>query len=284
MSIKEFRMRATALALMAFLVSCSPAWAQPDAEILWDTWGVPHIYAPTQQQAFRAFGYAQMHAHADLLLRLYAAGRGRAAEVYGAPFVDLDRNTRTLGGPERGAAWYALQSPSFKANIDAFAQGINEYAAQHPDRLTPPSDEVLPVTGVDVMSHMARVLTYIIAAPTECFFLPALNLDGQPASNGWALGPQRTASGNTMLLANPHLSWSDGFQRFFEAQIVAPGVNLSGATFVGVPVPLLGFDDTHGWTHTVSTADGCDVYVLAAQGDVYLLDGQAVPFKRRRRR
>ena len=51
----------------------------------------PHIYASTQQQAFRAFGYAQMHAHADLLLRMYAAGRGRAAEVYGAPFVELDR-------------------------------------------------------------------------------------------------------------------------------------------------------------------------------------------------
>ena len=272
-------MRAAVLALVSFLASCSPAWAQPDTEILWDTWGVPHIYASTQQQAFRAFGYAQMHAHTDLLLRMYAAGRGRAAEVYGAPFVELDRNTRTLGGPERGAAWYALQSPSFKANIDAFAEGINEYAAQHPDRLTPPSHEVLPVTGVDVMSHMARALAYIIAAPTECFFLPALNLDGQPASNGWALGPQRTASGNTMLLANPHLSWSDGFQRFFEAQIVAPGVNFSGATFVGVPVPLLGFDDHHGWTHTVSTADGCDVYVLAAQDNVYLLDGQAVPFQ-----
>ena len=271
-------MRAIVLALMLSLVSCAPAFAQPDTEILWDTWGVPHIYASSQEEAFRAFGYAQMHAHADLILRLYAAARGRAAEVYGAPFVDLDTTTRTLGVPERGAAWYALQSPSFKVNIDAFVQGINEYAAQHPDRLTPPGHEVLPVTGADVMAHVARVLGYIIAAPTECFFLPALNLDGQPASNGWALGPQRTTSGDAMLLANPHLSWRDGFQRFFEAQIVAPRVNFSGATFVGVPVPLLGFDDHHGWTHTVSTADACDLYVLAAQGNFYLLDDQPVPF------
>jgi hypothetical protein len=28
-----------------------------------------------------------------------------------------------------------------------------------------------------------------------------------------------------MLLVNPHLAWVDRFERFFEAQIVAPGVN-----------------------------------------------------------
>jgi acyl-homoserine-lactone acylase len=39
--------------------------------ILWDTWGVPHIFAPDEPALFRAYGYAQMHNHAGLLLRLY---------------------------------------------------------------------------------------------------------------------------------------------------------------------------------------------------------------------
>ena len=265
--------------LVSCVLVCAPgASAQAQTEILWDTWGVPHIYATNAQQAFRAFGYAQMQAHGDLLLKLYAVGRGRAAEVYGVSLAELDASTRTLGTPERGVEWYNLQTPGFKANIDAFVAGINEFAAQHPDRLTPESHAVLPVSGPDVMAHLVRVLTQFIAAPTECLNIPALNLDAQPVSNGWALGPRRTASGNAMLLANPHLSWANGFQKFFEAQIVAPGVNFTGATLVGVPVPLLGFDDNHGWTHTVSTADGCDVYVLATLGDQYLLDGKLHPF------
>src|SRR5262245_56525514 len=199
--------RGSWLVLVALLsLFCAPAVsAHAQTEILWDTWGVPHIYATSEQQAFRAFGYAQMQAHGDLLLKLYAIGRGRAAEVYGASFAELDANTRTFGIPERGVAWYGLQTPSFKANLDAFVAGINEFAAQHPDRLTPESHAVLPVTGSDLMAHTARALTEFIAAPTECFNLPALNLDAQPASNGWALGPQRTAARNAMLLANPHL-------------------------------------------------------------------------------
>jgi acyl-homoserine-lactone acylase len=278
-----FRIKAfatTTLALILCLVSVSTGQGQQqETEILWDTWGVPHIYASSEQQAFRAYGYAQMEAHGDLLLKFYAAARGRAAEVYGADFVGLDKATRTLGIPDRGGQWYTLQTPAFKANLDAFVAGINEYAAQHSDMLTAESESVLPVTGPDVMAHVARVFTQFLAVYTECFNLPELNIDAQPASNGWALGPQRTASGNAMLLVNPHLAWVDRFERFFEAQIVAPGVNFTGVTMVGLPVPVLGFDDHHGWTHTVNTADACDLYVLDVQGDQYVLDGQLRTFE-----
>jgi acyl-homoserine-lactone acylase len=278
-----FRIKAVAsiaLTLVLCLLSVSTGRGQPqETEILWDTWGVPHIYASSEPQAFRAFGYAQMEAHGDLLLKFYAAARGRAAEVYGADFADLDRTTRTLGLPGRGAQWYALQTPSFKANLNAFVAGINEYAAQHPDRLTAESQSVLPVSGPDVLAHVARVFTQFLAVYTECYNLPELNIDAQPASNAWALGPERTASGNAMLLVNPHLAWVDRFERFFEAQIVAPGVNFTGVTLVGFPVPQLGFDDNHGWTHTVNTADACDLYALEVQGDQYLLDGQLRSFE-----
>ena len=278
-----FRIKALAsisLTLILCLLSASPgSGQQQETEILWDTWGVPHIYASSEQQAFRAYGYAQMEAHGDLMLKFYAAARGRAAEVYGADFVDLDRATRTLGIPDRGGQWYALQTSSFRANLDAFVTGINEYATQHVDSLTAESQSVLPVTGSDVMAHVARVFTQFLAVYTECYNLPALNIDAQPASNAWALGPQRTASGNAMLLVNPHLAWVDRFERFFEAQIVAPGVNFTGVTMVGLPVPVLGFDDNHGWTHTVNTADACDLYALDVQGDQYVLDGQLHDFE-----
>jgi acyl-homoserine lactone acylase PvdQ len=45
--------------------------AQSQTEILWDRWGVPHIFAPDLEQAMYAFGWAQMQSHGDLILRLY---------------------------------------------------------------------------------------------------------------------------------------------------------------------------------------------------------------------
>lgn len=84
-------------------------------EILWDKWGVPHIFATDSLGAFRAFGWAQMHSHGNLLLRLYAQGRGRAAEYLGEQYLQSDRDTRLLGIPQEGQRWYDLQSPRFRS-------------------------------------------------------------------------------------------------------------------------------------------------------------------------
>ena len=62
-------------------------------------------------------------------------------------------------------------------------------------------------------------------------------------------------------MANPHLPWA-GYFTFFEAQLIAPGLNISGATLVGTPVIAIGFNDRVGWTHTVNTYDGQDLYEL----------------------
>jgi hypothetical protein len=55
-----------------------------------------------------------------------------------------------------------------------------------------------------------------------------------------------------MLLANPHLPWSDLFV-WYEAQITAPGIDAYGATLVGLPVLAIAFNNNLGWTHTVNT-------------------------------
>lgn len=47
--------------------------------------GVPHIYGQTLPAMYYGSGYAQMENHANLLLRLYAQARGRAAAYWGQP-------------------------------------------------------------------------------------------------------------------------------------------------------------------------------------------------------
>ena len=69
-------------------------------EILWDTYGVPHIFAPDHPSLFHAYGYAQMEGHAELLVRLYAQARGTRRGV-------LRRRVpreRSLGADDRHSA------------------------------------------------------------------------------------------------------------------------------------------------------------------------------------
>src|ERR1700674_5280237 len=80
-----------ALTLTAASVAGAPA---KGTEILWDRYGIPHIFASDHPSLFYAYGYAQMEAHAELLLRLYAQARGRGAEFYG------DRRTRDTRSAE----------------------------------------------------------------------------------------------------------------------------------------------------------------------------------------
>lgn len=247
------------------------------ADVLWDTWGVPHIFAEDAPGLFYGFGWAQAHAHGDLLLRLYAEARGRSAEYFGADSLPIDRLVRTMGLPRRGEAWYREQTPAFRANIDAFAAGINAYATTYPERLAQPRTAVLPVTGADVLAHAARIFFEFIAGESDV--LERLMNGEGPGSNGWAVAPSHTAEGNALLLANPHLPWS-GEYTMFEAQLTAPGIyDVYGATLVGIPVIAIAFNDHLGWTHTVNTLDGADLYRLIPDGDGYRFDGAKRAFE-----
>lgn len=245
------------------------------ADIHWDKWGVPHIFASSEPALFHAFGWSQAHSHGDLLLRLYGQARGRAAEYWGEDHLDSDRWMLANGVPDRAEAWLAQQSPGFRRNLEAFAAGINAYAREHPERIAPDSAKVLPVHAADVLAHMQRVIFFTFVASQERVMEEAD--DGEQAaaengSNAWAIAPGRAAGGRAMLLANPHLPWS-GLYTFYEAQLDAPGVNLYGAALVGFPVIVIGFNDKLGWTHTVNPLDAYDVYRLAPADGGYRWNG-----------
>ena len=137
-----------ALALVA--AGTSPrAAAVPEkgTEILWDTYGIPHIFAPDHPSLFYAYGYAQMEGHAELLTRLYAQARGRGAEFYGDAYLASDRWVRTTGIPQKAKQWETQQSPEFGALIRAFAAGLNAWVAKNPDVLSAQAKRVLPFTA-----------------------------------------------------------------------------------------------------------------------------------------
>jgi acyl-homoserine-lactone acylase len=263
-------------------VTSAPAHMPDDAgaEILWDSWGVPHIFARDDESLFYAFGWAQMHSHGDLILRLYAEARGRAAEYFGPANVETDRLTHTLDIPRQGAEWYANQSAAFKTLLDAFVNGMNAYTQAHPDKLSSEVHAVLPVAGQDLMAHVVRALTMFLVAALQADS-PIAGLFGEKAgSNGWAIAPSRTAGGHALLLIDPHLEWG-GYQLLYEAQLAAPDVDAYGVAMVGIPTLCIAFNNDLGWTHTVNTIGGCDLYALTLADGGYQLDGGICQFETR---
>ena len=257
--------------------------AQQRTEILWDTYGVPHIYARNAQELFHAIGWAEAQSHGDLLLRLFAQSRGRGAEFYGKQYIEDDRWIRINGIPEIAARWYREQKPEFRKDLDEFARGFNDYLRTNAGRIAAPGKPVLPVTPEDVLAHNLRVLhfTFVISPSRVEAYKRNWKPDAAAApagSNAWAISPGRAANGHAMLLANPHLPWGDYFQ-WFEMQIVAPGMNVYGASLVGFPIPAIAFNDYLGWTHTVNTQDGADLYELTLDGNGYRWNGGVHPFE-----
>ena len=268
-------------AAFAACVQGSALFAQQGkgTEILWDTYGVPHIFAKDRNGLAYAFGWAQMQNHGDLLLRLVAQARGRASELLGPEYLEEDRWVWTLDLVAAAARALDAQPAVTRAHVESFVAGINAFAKAHPDMIGDSVRAVLPVEAVDIFSHANRVsFARFLSGTTRV--RDATRSWRERGSNAWAIAPRRSASRHTLLLQNPHLPWSDLFTEI-EAQYVAPGVNVSGVALVLFPVLQIAFNDQLGWTHTVNTQDGEDLYELklSETGHAYLFDGNYRPFE-----
>ena len=285
-------LRGLPIALL-FLAGACGAFA--NTEILWDSYGVPHIYAGNLEEMFYAHGWAQMRNHGDFLLQLYGESRGRAAEYWGSDYAEADRWVHLNGVPELARAWYNAQDPTFRKYLDAFARGINDYAKANPAAIGARSRVVLPVTGIDVVGHPLRAVHFmymgsrarmqnevdaLLGRSRRAAIPPGMDAPGpSPGSNTWAIGPSRSASGKAMLLINPHLQWGD-FYTYMEVHLTAPGYDLYGAPQIGFPVPVIGFNPRAGWGRTVNTIDTVDFYRLTPKDGGYVFDGRVKAFER----
>jgi acyl-homoserine-lactone acylase len=265
---------------------------KPHGEIVWDTYGIPHVFARNTEGLFYGFGYAQAEAHADLLLRLYGESRARASEYWGTKYEADDRYLIANGNWERAKVWYGQQTPAMKSYLEAFAAGINAYGAEHPEKIAPEMRVVLPVSGLDVIAHWEHVMEYLyLAAPAKTLGTPQTlgemtmpplgknDATDEAGSNAWAIAPSKSADGHAMLLSNPHLAWAPSFMTYYEAHLTAPGIDMYGATQVGFPVLRFSFNEDHGLTNTVNPITAATVYKLTLSGDGYSYDGKVLPFK-----
>lgn len=275
---------------------------QPHGEIVWDGFGVPHIYGDTVEDVLYGFGFAQMENQAETILRKVASARGRTAEYFGAGAgnanVVSDTQTRTFDIPRRAARWLAEGTAEQRRFLTVFCDGANAYAQANPATIDPSLRQVLPLVPTDILAVTQSTIQFGFlpqnwslsdqavawqAGETPPPVIPAVAKRG---SNGWALAPRKAARGRAILMGNPHLPWGvsqpvpnlDIFQ-WMEAQLVIgnpehPDLNASGAAFPGSPFLGIAFTDDLGWTHTNNTIKNADLYDVALSGPTeYLFDG-----------
>jgi penicillin amidase len=114
----------------AAVVTIPAPGLQSPGEIIVDQWGIPHIYAQTERDAFFIQGW---NAARDRLWQIdlwRKRGLGRLSASFGPAYVEQDRALRSfLYRGELAAEWAAYGKDS-QASTDAFVAGINAYVAR----------------------------------------------------------------------------------------------------------------------------------------------------------
>jgi penicillin amidase len=103
-------------------------------DVVFDTLGVPHIYAPTRGAAIFLQGYETAKARFWELDAFRRVATGRLSEIFGAITLGMDAEMRTIflardGRHIEDALWERLQAedPASTALIEAYAAGINAW-------------------------------------------------------------------------------------------------------------------------------------------------------------
>ncbi|WP_216853228.1 penicillin acylase family protein [Phytoactinopolyspora halotolerans] len=98
-----------------------------DVEVIRDEYGIPHIYADTPEDLFRAQGY--VHAQDrfwEMDFRRHATA-GRLSELFGEDQVETDAFVRTLGWREVAKEERPLLEPETRRYLQAYADGVNAW-------------------------------------------------------------------------------------------------------------------------------------------------------------
>jgi acyl-homoserine-lactone acylase len=238
--------------------------------IIRDTWGIPHIYGKTDADAVFGFLYAQCEDDFERVEMNYITATARLAEVEGEAKLYHDLRTRLFYDTLQAISIYE-ESPSWlKRLCDGFAGGINLYLHTHPEvkpKLLTRFQPWMPFLfsegsiGGDIESISVNRLKEFYGtgeAPVEVEEVDH-NPEPEPrGSNGFAIAPSRSASGNALLLINPHTSF------YFRPEVHVnseEGLNAYGAVTWGQFFVYQGFNEYCGWMHTSSQADVMDEYL-----------------------
>ena len=282
-------------------------------EIRRTAYGVPHITGENLAAAAFGLAYVQLEDYgAEVTRRIMRAtgvwGRHMGWDSIGGDFGGRQRHRRAV-------ETYHLLEADTRAVLEGFAAGLNYFIEVRGDELpewarqtftahdVATSDVGGPNSGLvrrflqqmeesrptEGAAQPGEGSTQLAEGSTQPGEGPAVDwrdfpdwdVDSHPddGSNAWAFAPSRTASGNAILLRNPHLAWDAGY---YEAHVTVPGdYSFYGDYRIGGPFTIIGgFSEYVGWATTNNGPDMDEIYALdadPARPGQYLFDGASVP-------
>jgi len=252
-----------------------------------DNWGIAHVHGKTDADAVFAMVYAQAEDDFNRVETNYLNALGRLAEAEGEGAVYQDLREKLFIDPADLKAKYA-QSPAWLQRLmDAWADGLNFYLAQHPN-VTPRvirhfepwmalsfsegsiggDIESISVKGLEAFYGLRKIA--VATAPVSAL------LEEPSGSNGIAIAPSNTVDHHALLLINPHTSF------FFRSELQMTsdeGLNAYGAATWGQFFLYQGFNERVGWMHTSTTADAIDEFaetIVKQDGKLFYRYGTAL--------
>ncbi len=250
-------------------------------DIVRDSFGVPHIFAKTDNEVAYGFAWAACEDDFETLQWGLLAGKAMMGRHLGKEGSVIDYVSHLLRISETVEEKYESDfSDDFKKLMDAYAQGVNRYAELHQEEVL--VKKAFPVTPKDMakgycfaMSLMCGVddaLKKILSGA----ILDADNRFNGVGSNAFAFNSQITKDGSTYLAINSHQP-IEGPLSWYEAHLCSEeGWNIVGGSFHGSVSILHGTNEYLGWGHTVNDFDPVDVFALEmhpTEKNKYKFDG-----------
>lgn len=102
-----------------------------EVEVLYDEYGIPHIYAQNEEDAYFALGYVHAQDRLFQMEMLRRAAGGRLSEILGPDLIKVDKLFRTLGinqfSKQHAQKFLSSDTAAFQRTALAYQKGINQY-------------------------------------------------------------------------------------------------------------------------------------------------------------
>ena len=279
-------MRSIVLILLALICyNCTDSSQKDGITIIRDKYGVPHVFGKTDADAVFGLVYAQCEDDFNRVEVNYINAMGRMAEVEGEESLMSDLRMRMFIDTTQAASIYQESPEWMKKLLDAFADGANHYLKTHPETKPKLITEFKPwmplmfsegSIGGDIETISLKGLAELYDPKNDLAFMGPVvpEWEKEPTgSNGFAIAPSKSATGNALFLINPHTSF------YFRPEvhvISEEGLNAYGAVTWGQFFVYQGFNEHNGWMHTSSKADAIDEYeetIVEKDGELFYQHG-----------